>query len=71
MDSIRVDPLEVRKARMYWPPEEPASDPAYIKHVYCEGARFHVLSWHLINGHGETHCSEERCIVNKTKMGIF
>ena len=43
----------------------------WIKHVHCEGARFHVLSW---LGHGGgfgrkciaiTRCSEPNCIVNK------
>lgn len=42
-------------------PREPASDPAYVKHVQCEGARFHVLSWSQLG----THCSEPRCIINK------
>lgn len=43
-------------------PREPAeSDPAYVKHVSCEGAGFHVLSWDT-NGR---HCSERDCIVNK------
>ncbi|MFH1648870.1 MAG: hypothetical protein ABIA11_04070 [Patescibacteria group bacterium] len=38
----------------------------WIKHVRCDGARFHVLSY----GGGEkgaiTHCSETDCIINKT-----
>ncbi len=66
-DQIVLDPGEVRKIRFFHPPEVPASDPQYVKHVSCEGARFHVLSWHLVNSNGETHCSEERCIVNKNK----
>lgn len=32
-----------------------------VKHVYCEGARFHVLSW---SSRGR-HCSEPECEVNK------
>lgn len=42
-------------------PRKPASDPKYIKHVVCEGARFHVLSWSTLG----THCSEPDCIINK------
>lgn len=30
------------------------------KHIICEGARFHVLSWDS-NG---SHCSCERCEIN-------
>lgn len=64
MDEIVLDPLEVRKKRFFDPPAEAASDPNYIKHVRCEGARFHVLSWSTKG----TNCSEERCIVNKENM---
>ena len=42
-------------------PREPASDPDYIKHVHCEGARFHVKSWSSLG----TRCSEPKCILNK------
>ena len=42
-------------------PREPASDPKYVKHVQCEGARYHVLSYDS-NG---VHCSEHDCIINK------
>lgn len=64
MDEIVLDPLEVRKKRFFDPPEEAASDPNYIKHVRCEGKRFHVLSWSTKG----THCSEKDCIVNKENM---
>jgi len=30
------------------------------KHITCEGARFHVLSWSNLG----THCSEENCEIN-------
>ncbi len=30
------------------------------KHIVCEGARFHVISW---NNRG-THCSERNCETN-------
>ena len=36
-------------------------DKNYIKHVHCNGAKFHLLSWDS-NGR---HCSEKNCIVNK------
>lgn len=42
-------------------PEPAGSDREYVKHVICEGARFHTPSWDTL---GE-RCSEERCIVNK------
>lgn len=49
----------------YLCPVEPAeSDEKYVKHVVCEGARFHVLSWSTKG----THCSEKNCIVNKENM---
>lgn len=57
MNTIRLDeipnPLNV--------PREPASDPDYIKHVSCEGARFHVKSYSNLG----TRCSEPKCILNK------
>ena len=34
----------------------------WIKHVHCEGARFHVISWF------PEHCSEPDCIINKPKV---
>lgn len=42
----------------------------WIKHVHCDGARFHVLSYLLVMGkdgiaHSETRCSEPNCIYNK------
>lgn len=48
-----------------FPPFERASDKTYIKHVYCDGARFHVISYYLINGEGVQKCSEPNCIMNK------
>lgn len=42
-------------------PREPASDSNYIKHVNCDGAHFHVLSYSTQG----THCSEPNCIINK------
>lgn len=41
-------------------PYEPASISGYIKHVHCDGARFHVPHWSTT---GE-HCSEVKCIKN-------
>lgn len=43
-------------------PVEPAdSDPNYIKHVICEGARFHVIGYATTG----MFCSESKCIINK------
>jgi hypothetical protein len=38
-----------------------ASVPGFIKHVECEGARYHVLMW---DSYGR-RCSEHNCIVNR------
>lgn len=48
-----------------FPKEELASDSNYIKHVRCEGAQFHVKSYHLINDKAVIKCSDPRCIINK------
>jgi hypothetical protein len=36
------------------------------KHIVCEGARFHVISW---DSQGE-HCSEPNCEVNKRRQPV-
>ena len=40
-------------------------DEKWIKHVRCDGTRFHVLSYYLVNGKTKTKCSEPDCIYNK------
>jgi hypothetical protein len=52
---------EVRGQLHADPPRIPSSDPKHVKHVRCDGARYHVLSWSTKG----THCSEKDCIVNK------
>ncbi len=37
----------------------------WVKHVVCEGARFHVLSWRKTAAGAETRCSEQNCIINQ------
>lgn len=60
-ESIHIDnPLTWMVPRV-----QSESDPNYIKHVRCEGARFHVISWHLRNNRAGMQCSEKDCIVNK------
>lgn len=55
---------EVEHADPSWPPEPvPASDPNYVKHVRCDGARWHVIWWSTQG----THCSEPNCIINKDR----
>jgi hypothetical protein len=56
-DEVNMSPEETR----WIVPEIPASDPKYIKHIRCDGARFHVLSWSTLG----RHCSHPRCVVNK------
>ena len=59
-DEIALDPKGL--SSFFEPPQEPASsDPSFLKHVRCEGARWHVLHFDT-NG---THCSESKCIINK------
>jgi hypothetical protein len=49
------------------PPRVPSSVPGYVKHVHCNGARFHVLSW---VGSGR-RCSEPECVENaKVENGV-
>lgn len=40
--------------------EKKSSVCGFVKHVHCEGARFHVLSW---DGDGR-RCSVKNCVVN-------
>lgn len=36
------------------------------KHIHCDGARYHILSWSMDNaGNVTTRCSEPKCEVNK------
>lgn len=39
----------------------------WIAHVYCEGARWHVLSWSNMG----VRCSEPRCIKNKPSAPLL
>ena len=55
------DEITIQDATGYAVPREPASDPRFVKHVRCEGARFHVLHWDTAGA----HCSESDCIINK------
>ena len=38
-----------------------------VQHVYCDGARFHVLSWSTQG----RHCSEPNCEVNRERQAIM
>jgi len=46
-----------------FPPIEQSSVRGYIKHVQCEGARFHVVHYDTLG----SHCSEPTCIINANK----
>jgi len=51
----RFDPLVA-------PPVEPVEDaPGFIKHVLCQGAKWHKVT----NGIWGEHCSEPNCIINQ------
>jgi len=60
MDSIFLKEIAA------FPPVEGASEKGYIKHVFCNGARFHVVSWSSLG----MHCSEPKCILNKKKVAV-
>jgi len=36
-----------------------------VKHIYKEGSREHVLSYHLVNDKAVIKCSEPECEINK------
>lgn len=44
-----------------WPLPGIRNEDGSLKHVYCEGARGHVLYW---DSYGE-HCSEPDCEINR------
>jgi hypothetical protein len=48
------------------PQEKVNPNEKWIKHVHCDGARFHVLSWiGYWDGTSKCVCSEPDCIYNK------
>ncbi len=52
----------VKKLPEFGYPDEKINDKEkWVKHIYCESARFHVLSW---SGKG-AHCSTPNCIINR------
>lgn len=55
------DTIFIKEKNRFMVPREPASDPEYIKHVNCEGAYFHVISYSTSG----MRCSEPKCILNK------
>lgn len=62
LDTIFIDSKHLDK--YFSVPIVPAEeDEDYIKHVHCEGAHFHVLSY-TNNG---IRCSEPKCIKNKPR----
>lgn len=69
-DTIYIHPIKLEEWT-FNPPHEPASDPNYVKHVQCEGARFHVLSYSGGSGLPTViRCSEPRCIINKSALPV-
>ena len=54
------------------PREKVNPNEKWIKHVHCDGARFHVLSYYFVRSWHHPHdgtvkikCSETDCIYNK------
>ena len=62
-EAIFISLDEMGMTNSYCPRVPCDTDKNYIKHVYCDGARFHVISFSNL---GE-HCSEKNCIINKPK----
>ncbi len=54
------DTIYLDDPHTFWVPREEIEE-GWIKHVNCNGARFHVLSYSTLG----IRCSEERCIINK------
>lgn len=54
------DSLSISDPSTLFPPVEPASIHGFVKHVFCDGARIHVLSW---DSYGR-RCSQRNCIMN-------
>jgi hypothetical protein len=49
--------------------DTPASIPGFVKHIHCDGARFHVVSWGCCTSllgrlEADIRCSEPKCIYN-------
>lgn len=64
MNTIQIDPSEVQRQGFLWSvPREVADDSRFVKHVICEGARFHVISY----DNKGARCSEPMCIINKSR----
>jgi hypothetical protein len=57
--TIELDSSE--KHVEYIPREKVNPNEKWIKHVHCDGARFHVLAYSTKG----IHCSEPDCIYNK------
>lgn len=60
-DTINLD--KIPKDWVFLPREKINLDEKWIRHIHCDGARFHVLWW----DNKGTHCSEKDCIINKLK----
>jgi len=58
--------IEFTKDMIFVPREKISEEEKWIKHVHCDGARFHVLSYFgMYDGTTKVHCSEPDCIYNK------
>jgi len=68
--NIPAIDLDPRNVPVFIPREKVNENEKWIKHVRCDGARFHVLSWLLVkNIDGTTRvdvrCNDPDCIYNK------
>ena len=59
---IYLDPDDFSPGPLQFVPRVTNEDGS-IQHVYCEGARFHVISWDILG----QQCSEPDCEINKQR----
>ena len=57
------DVIYLNNSTPLWLPCHESSVPGYIKHVHCEGAYFHVVSY----SYEGKQCSHKNCIINHRK----
>jgi len=62
--AIFLNPVKFRSDEFIGVVPRVSNPDGTIQHVYCDGARFHVLSWSTRG----RHCSEPECEVNAERL---
>jgi len=63
-NEMKNDEIRLEKIPDFGYPVEKSSVPGFVKHVRCEGARFHVISYEGRRSGAVAVCSEPKCIIN-------